>query len=392
MSLWGDLLIGIEGVQFINKGSELMLRAILRKVKEAIPNAAFAMTPSPPWRPFEKIVAAGVYPKLTLQKLGIRWDSLAAIIPQHLRRRYGLVLDRELDAVLDASGFAYGDQWGPRPTEVTAKKVKRWKRQGTLVILLPQAFGPFSSARIRKAFRNLVLHADLIFARDPESYNHIVSVVGEVPHVRIAPDFTVLVEGVLPVYWSADRQPVCVVPNYRMVDKTSSAEGEKYLYFLVRCVRLLRELGEEVIFLIHEGEQDYQLAMTVCEKVGLNIPILVEDDPVFAKGILGASKVVIGSRYHALIGALSQGVPCLGTGWSHKYVALFEDYGVPEALVSVDVSDKELREKLVAIVSDQSRKEIVVRLRQKAAEHKEKAERMWEEVLGLLCARRSACR
>ena len=377
-------MIEIRGVQFINKGAELMLHAILQKVSKEIPGAKFTMVPGPPWRPWEKIAALGIYPKLSFSRCRIPWDELACCIPDQLRKRFGMVLDKEVNVVLDASGFAYSDQWGLRTTAIMARAVRKWKRRGTRVILLPQAFGPFTSPEIQRVFRTIAENAYLIYPRDEESYNHIVSLVGERDNIRIAPDFTVLLEGIIPEYWDSLASPVCIVPNYRMVDKTADDLAKHYIEFLSRCVRCLQEMGQNIVFLIHEGRRDYEIAQNVCQQTRTDVPIITEEDVFLVKGALGASKAVIASRYHALISALSQGVPSLGTGWSHKYSALFQDYGVPECLLSVDISDEELRQRLATIVEELGRSVLVNRMQEAVIKHQAAANQMWDEVLKVL--------
>lgn len=383
------MMVEIRGVSCINKGAELMMHAILQKLRESSTRMSFTMVPHVLGLPWDMVASVGAYPKLSYPELsftrfGIPGDALGACIPQRLRMRYGLIVDHELDVVLDASGFCYGDQWGARGSATMARAVTRWKRRGVGVILMPQALGPFSTRATRRAFKSIAERADLIYARDKESYGHVTSLVGEHGHIRTAPDFTVLVKGRVPPYWHPDAPPVCVVPNYRMIDKTSGDTATKYVGLLGRCVQLLKEMGQPTIFLIHEGSQDRELAKSVCEEAELDLPIIVEEDVFHVKGILGACKAVVGSRYHALIGGLSQGVPCLGTGWSHKYTELFQYYGCPEALLPVDVADKELRERLSRVLEGSSRAGIVDTLQVKASEHCASTERMWIDVLATL--------
>src|SRR5690606_33677761 len=130
------------------------------------------------------------------------------------------VLDKEIDFILDASGFSYSDQWGVDSSLELANASRRWKKLGKKSILLPQAFGPFSSPRIRKAVRIFVDNIDLIYAREQQSYDYLVSVVGERENIKIAPDFTNLLDGIVPENFDSTLNQFCIVPNYRMVDKT----------------------------------------------------------------------------------------------------------------------------------------------------------------------------
>lgn len=52
-------------------------------------------------------------------------------MPTGIREQYGIVLDKEINVVLDAAGFAYSDQWGPDLSEELARSSKRWKKQGS---------------------------------------------------------------------------------------------------------------------------------------------------------------------------------------------------------------------------------------------------------------------
>jgi polysaccharide pyruvyl transferase WcaK-like protein len=46
------------------------------------------------------------------------------------------------------------------------------------------------------------------------------------------------------------------------------------------------------------------------------------------KGIIGQCDFFIGSRMHACIAALSQGVPCVGIAYSMKFEGVFESVGM----------------------------------------------------------------
>lgn len=379
------MIIEIRKAGFVNKGAELMLLACLQKLKVTYPDAVFTMAPihKGATEHYLKMGQLGLLPKAWLPYIGVQLGHLARFTPRLLREMYGVILDRDVDVVIDAAGFAYSDQWGDRGSRELAHSAARWRKQGTKVILLPQALGPFTSKRIRKAIRSAVGHIDLVIAREKTSYDYLIEVTGERGNIRQYPDFTNLIEGAVPEYFDRNQHGVCLVPNYRMVDKTGASQSTAYLPFMVRCAQLLKQRCVNPFILVHEGENDRWLARQISEGAG-GVPVIIEDDPLKIKGILGQSFATIGSRFHGLVSALSQGVPSLATGWSHKYQELFGDYGCPDGVVSVDDSDDQLREKIDQLVDKTSNQAISEKLRKESARLKLLSEKMWEEVFSVI--------
>ena len=379
------MIIEIRKAGFRNKGAELMLLAALERLRSAYPDATLTMVPSGPdgEQPFDKVTALGMRPKASLMRAGIDLGALAGLVPGRLRCRYGLVLDREVDVVLDLAGFAYSDQWGAGPSQDLARSAKRWRARGTKVVLMPQAFGPFTNQETRRAITSAVDNCDLVLARDKVSYQHLTAVMGERESIRQYPDFTNLIDGNVP----EDYDPgVALVPNYRMIDKTGDTSGSRYIAFMSACVKRLLELDARPFMLIHEGQDDERLAQQIAEAGG-GIPIVTENDPLRIKGILGASRAVVGSRFHALVSALSQGVPAVATGWSHKYTELFEDYGFPEGVLSIDDDASHVNATLDRIVGTNTGRELSAQLLEQSQRLKAVSEEMWSAVLAVIHSR-----
>lgn len=379
------MIIEIRGVGFVNKGAELMLMAALKKLREHYPDALYTLAPHPTNGPdqIQRIVGLGLYPKAWLHYRGIQWGYAASFIPRKLRQLYGLVVDREVDVVIDASGFAYSDQWGLARTRELEKAAKRWRAQDTRVILLPQAFGPFEKPRIGDAIRAAADHIDLMLAREQTSYDALTRAAGVRESIRCFPDFTNLIDGTLPESFDPDTHQICLVPNYRMIDKTGGDHGQAYEPFMVHCASHLKDRDAKPFLLVHEGPQDRGLAERVSRACG-GLPILEEQNPLNIKGILGNCRATIGSRYHGLVSALGQGVPSLGTGWSHKYAELFADYGIAEGLVAVDDSPSTISEQLDQLIDGEYQKHTREQLLEASRNLKSQSEKMWQEVLAVV--------
>lgn len=382
------MVFEIQGVNFVNKGAELMLYAILEHLKKEY--SSFTAVSTLRIGNFNQRNRVGLAHLAWLDSkkapmLGnfLNWGAL--LCRMKLRRKFNIYLSTEVNAILDSSGFAYGDQWGPIHAEIMADKIKTRNNLKQKIILLPQAFGPFEIERLKSAMLVILENTDLVFARDHVSYEHLVNLAGKASNIRIAPDFTNLIHGQIPRYWNKIKNRACIIPNYRMIEKTDQATHSKYLSILTFYIRYLQSKKADPFILIHETDKDYDLAITVQNILAQPIEVIFEKNPLYIKGIIGLSSLVISSRYHGLVSALSQGIPCLGTGWSHKYQMLFEDYGCPECLVSTLETKDILTDRIMQITEEPRRSNIINRLRASSREHKELTQEMWDYVDKTVC-------
>lgn len=86
------------------------------------------------------------------------------------------------------------------------------------------------------------------------------------------------------------------------------------------------------------------------------------------------------------LNALCQGVPALGTGWSHKYEMLFRDYGFEDGIIPVPCEVEQLAHHLYLVLDPDSRHALAERLRVAAARQNETIEEMWRDVFDVLTA------
>lgn len=325
------MLLEIRGCSRRNKGAELMLIAIQQHFKALNPSIRFAVDQ---WfGGYEDRAFYGLWVRPALKRKG-RGSISLQLMPSSLKRNLGIVESVEIDATLDAAGFAYGDIHGPEPTEALATAIESFKhgKPARPFILLPQAFGPFTSHRIRGAMRRVADGADLIYARDRQSLDALTQLCGERTTIRMAPDFTAALTGDRA---GARDGKVLVIPNARMLDKTDASVAQGYVPFLVELINHLRSRGLQPEILLHDREEDAGMARQINAQLAEPLAVVSAEDPLRLKGLIAGSRLVIGSRFHALVGALSQGVPAVGIGWSHKYQELFAEHGCAECLLPV---------------------------------------------------------
>ncbi len=377
--------IEIVGVHPANKGALLMLEAIRAQLAPRFPNARFAVPFT--WPPDQRI-KYGLWATVPNDLGRVDFSKWSSLVPARLLRPLGVLLPKDIDVRLDASGFAYGDYWGPR--KLNRRLVgpsTGWKRAGKSLILLPQAVGPFDKPGMAEAFRTALRGVDLAFVRDSVSMSYVEAVAPDALNIRQAPDFTNLLKPELPNRLSHLKGAALVVPNERVVQ----GDGESrrtYLSFLAQAVRELQARGFPVAIVLHEGSGDRALATALNSHLSTPLEVIDEEQALTTKAVISAASLVISSRFHALVSALSAAVPALACGWSHKYRELMSDYGCEDFTISL-TQPSTWSERIGVLAGAVHDREFLQALSDRAAHQRGLSEMMWKDVIDLIEARQA---
>ena len=378
--------IEIKGVQFVNKGAELMLAAVIERIKEYWPDAEIVLEGNP-LSPYKERALLGAYQKLSLRKNVLDLNFLSYYLPQGVRnylKKWGVITEVDIDVVLDAAGFAYGDQWGALKITHLGGELKRYNKHGCKYIFLPQALGPFTRENDIKVLKETLPVAALICAREEDSLNNIRNIIGGANNLIQMPDFTNAVKGIVPDYWQGGENKVSFIPNSNMIGVKNKNENWKknYIHIMQLLILQTQKLGLTPVLLNHEGDGDRDICKTLNKYFDNKLELIEESDPLKVKGIISASKAIVCSRFHGCVSALSQGVPNLGTSWSHKYEQLFNEYGVPELLINPNSSDDELIALMDTLINHNV--DCLAKIEINATKYKSITEEMWSKVVSVI--------
>lgn len=334
--------IVISGVEGVNKGAELMLYAILHQIEERYPKAIvyLPITQFPnglkqiktslilKQSPNKFVRFLGKYHVTGfLNRIGLRFKYLNNLIPI-----------KDVKYYIDASGLYFSDQM--ISSERIAKDLhillEGYRKQGTKIIYLPQAFGPFQKNASKIAVSAALKFSNLVIARDNISRKYLSEVDLPSTNIKQYPDFTTLVQGYVPYEYKYLAGRVCIIPNGQIIRKGIMSK-ESYVALMTNIINNIYDLGYEAFLLDHAD--DIQIIKECENSVGLNLPVIKGLDALSVKGIIGQSYLCISSRFHGVASAFSCKVPCLTTSWNHKYQELLDLYGMQTSLLSESLDE-----------------------------------------------------
>lgn len=381
--------IVLSGIETNNKGAELMLYAILQEVERKHPNAA-VYVPLYAVRQGLGYVKTGAdlrekpfanFKRNWVKPLHLRGIFRALHLPDRVLSDHWPV--SKADYFLDASGFIISDQWKPDNAKVRNFEftLSAYKKQGTKIVYLPQAFGPVELETTQELVRILNRNADLIMPREKPSFAYLKNAGVDEAKMRIFTDFTSLVEGESPERYKHLSGGICVIPNARMIDK-GALSYVQYTEVLKSIIGGVRTAGRPVYILSHEIESDNAF----CEKLGATLEGKVEVvtglNALEVKGLISTAYLCVSSRFHGVASALNSCVPCLATSWSHKYAELFADYKQEGCVLDFGNPEASLA-KIAEFLEPERNKLVRAALAAELPRIKAQTREMWNAVWGL---------
>ena len=252
-----------------------------------------------------------------------------------------------------------------------------WLVKGTLV-QFPQTYGPYRSPLARWLARFVLKRSSVIIARDRLSQKVAQGLVGPAKTVRLSPDVAFSLEAIRPGRIELDPPPLATLHSqpstapiglnvnglmYHGGYTRNNMFGLKldYAAFLPELIcALLAEQAGEVWLVPHTyaSRGDVESDNEASEKLRDRLPpelrrrvrlVTAEYDQHEIKWIIGQCDFFVGSRMHACIAALSQGVPCVGVGYSMKFAGVFDSVGMADWVV--DARSRTQDEAFAQIVS-----------------------------------------
>ena len=349
----------IIGANFSNKGAEAMMLTVKQEIEERVSTAKIYML----CRYYEKELAEGMgivpiyhqYNNVSkiVRSLMYRFRGKLYKMIHHKDRPY--VFDfpfrairhkiKNIDIVVDVSGFAYADSWGAPMILETVKLQNFYKKDNVSFYFMPQAWGSFNDPAVAGAARTMLSGAKKFYARDSVSRQHLASVLG-VEQTKIA-----MVHDIVFAYEAeqkkekvfakvghrpSDKLLVGISPNLRVYEKVEGKnEKNAYVKLLLDLANYcINHLDADVIFIPNEmfpdgvkAKDDRYLCSLLADLVDSPERCTVIKEFCSAgeiKTLISSVDILLSSRFHALIFGFLHAKPVMAVSWSHKYSELFK--------------------------------------------------------------------
>jgi coenzyme F420 hydrogenase subunit beta len=337
-----------------NKGAVAMLHCILDYVRHNVPDTQFVVTSQfvnhAPDLPDVQVIhdkdqtfdiaLVRTWIWWLLGRVGIRINGL---LNNRVIQAY-----RHADVVVSASGISFNEDFGMIKLYHFSKFVQLPLLLGVPLIKFTQSFGPFTSRYNRAIAQRTLPWVDRIFARGEHSRKNLEQ-LGITEQVQTVPDIALTMqasgsEKTMPVIERIQQQTtIGIMPN--IVCKRLDA-NRRYMPALIRlCTHIQHQYPQAQILLMPHmieaesaGKND---DLSLCETLAAHCPdpsrVIVDRradySPQETKAVIAACEFVVASRFHAVIAALSSGVPTLTIGWHWKYEETAEWFELEDALV-----------------------------------------------------------
>lgn len=340
----------ITGGELYNKGAQSMTFITVDEMKNRFPNHEVL------------VVSKMDFKRSNEEKSKYDFKILDDIFSYHFA--YGLYgkykgIDKKLikkskeilentEYLIDISGYALGSDWSFAATLYYTSKIKTANKYGAKVYLMPQSFGPFDYKGIIGRYINSRIKNSLdlctkIYAREKDGLR-LLTERYNLKNVELSTDLVLQNKKIdlknifsgKPIIRDLEikKNSVAIVPNMK---NFKHGNKEEVVKTYVKAVKKLLELDKNVYLVRHSFEDIKACELIKSEFEDYDSVILLGDDYscIEYDNMVKKFEFLIASRYHSIIHAYREGVPCIALGWAIKYHELLGRFNQSDYIFDV---------------------------------------------------------
>lgn len=258
---------------------------------------------------------------------------------------------RMTDYIIDVSGYALSSNWGFRGTIIYLMRIYMAKHFNIPVYIFPQSFGPFLYKGIFKPIADIMIkhimqYPEIIYTREMEGYKQLTEYYN-LKNVKMSHDLVLLNR-------KLDLAKIyCLIPNIKRIEiKPGSiailpnmknfAHGNKdeIMSLYVKMINTLLILEKKIYIMRHSYEDIEACQLIKNEFINNEEVVFLPDDfsCLDYEGFVSGFDYLISSRYHSIVHAYKNFVPCIVLGWATKYHELLHTFEQSKYLFDVRIS------------------------------------------------------
>jgi polysaccharide pyruvyl transferase WcaK-like protein len=254
---------------------------------------------------------------------------LRSLLRERVTGRLGMMdWFRSFDLVLDTrSGDSFADIYGLHRLAIMTAVAQLAEKAGVPVVLSPQTIGPFNSPRGQRLARRSLHATRVVMSRDTASADYAAAELGILTCVR-----TTDVVFALPRPIEPKTRDVVLNVSGLLWSDNPHVDAARYREVLAGLYHSLSMRGRTVSLLAHvldspNHDNDVYAINAFAASIGGRVEVIIPEGLDEVRSVVASAAVVIGSRMHACLNALSVGTPAIPLAYSRKFDSLLRDLG-----------------------------------------------------------------
>lgn len=342
-----------------NKGAASMLEASIQTITKKDKDAVFSVFTIYPeedqsfntYKNVELLNAKPLYLGLIINPLTLLYKLLPPF-RWLLKKNNAVRALSEADVLLDQGGITFVDG-RTKFLLYNVATILPGFFTNTRVVKCSQAMGPFTG--INRFISKLILpRVNTICARGSKTREFLDTL--ELENVVDSTDYAFLLDITEDEVSRADKllnkykfkksdNCIGLLPS-EVVHKQSTKNGKDYVEFNKRFINNMLENGNQVLLMAYsarEGKDSlHNNDLPVCREIAAGIKddnFTFIDEEVSAqqlRNIIGKMDIVVTSRFHAMIAALTMGIAPVVVSWSHKYAEVMDMFEIEDLAMGSD--------------------------------------------------------